>query len=659
ANHMNSRPVYSGLSIHWDHHPENSLQHYGSGTDAEQIRAYLRRVKPDVTQYHAIGCFGYASFPSEVAPVVPGLCGDPLKTWATVCAEEHVSFGCYAATFDCRSPGQVPEWRCVNHSGTVSSQYYCPNGPWTGDFLVPLLLEVMERYHPAHFWLDGVWLPAKREDYCYCEHCRSLFFKQYGHQMPSDPSAVDWIEIQEFHEQSLDNAISRISRTIKGNDPDIMLACNYLYFFKDVRKPRPDVDWLSWDALNTPNLHRASFESAYISTAGQPADIMIYEQGIVHWKPQLLRRPRTITQLKTEVATILAHGARVNLWHDPNPDGGIPPAKAELASQLAEFVRQRQNWCIDNNSVAEVVVLASRLDHLTDPQHQDKTVRAMQQLLQEAHIPCDIVHDDGMLNRLVQYHLVILPETTALNVDTAQWLHQYVMDGGSVLLIATELTGGDNRWLEILLGEDVKSIPTDFFGGQANWNGRTIELGHRRYQMTGSIRTVIPYTTGEAWLAELTLGDGIVLVICGEAATDYAETHWPPLRDLIASAARKALGKLPLVEMAGHPGIELVVNRRGSDLFVHLVNLTPGISFGAPSEVFFDEVPIYSNIALTVRPPQQPARITFMPDGVPLPHQVEALGSGEHANGCTLQIVVPELKHHVALRLENVYDSHE
>ena len=654
---MNRRRVYSALSIHWDHHPESLGQHYGKGTSSTEIRNYLRTVKPDITQYHALGCFGYASYPSIIAPVVPGLCGDPLATWSQVCLEENVGFGCYVASFDCQSPVDVVQWRCISRAGESSKQHFCTNGPWADEFFIPVLKEVIDRYHPAHFWFDGVWLPHKRDDYCFCEHCQIRFKTQFGHQMPADPTPVEWMEIQEFHEQSLDHAISHIARSIRRHDSNALLACNYLYFFKDVRKPLADVDWLSWDALNTPNLHRASFESAYISTAGQPADIMIYEQGIVHVKPQLLRRLRTATQLLTEASTILAHGARVCLWHDPRSDGSIPETKVEIAAKLAAFVRERQSWCIDNNSVAEVVVLASRLDHFVDPQHQDKTVRALQQLLQEAHIPADIVHDDGMLSRLVQYHLVILPETTALNLDTAQWLHQYVLDGGCVLLIATELTGWDTRWLDTLLGHTTLIHPTDDFGGEADWDGRVIELGHRRFSVEGNSRCLVPYTTGEAWLSELILGDGSILIIGGEAASDYAETHWPPLRDLIASAVRKGIGRLPLVEMAGHPGIELVLNRRGPDLYVHLVNLTPGLSFGAPSEVFFDEVPAYRDIALTVRPPQQASSIILLPHGTQPLDFIESRECNDPNNACTIGIVVPYLLHHSAICLKGVYED--
>ncbi len=658
---MNHQRVYKALCIHWDHHPESDAQHYGAGTDANQIRQYLQMVQPDVTQYHTIGCYGYASFPSHVAPVVPGLHNDPLRIWADTCSELGVPFGCYAAAFDCRSPVPVPQWRTVNRAGLISEHDYCPNGPWTEAFFIPFLLEVMDRYHPVHFWLDGVWLPSDRANYCFCEYCQQRFARQYGRSMPVSPAPSDWIDLQEFHERSLDEAVGRIGRTIKGHDPSILLACNSLYFFKDGRRPVPEVDWVSWDVLNTPNLHRASFESTYLSTVGKPADIMIYDQGIVRWQPDLLRRSRPLAQLYTEAGILLAHGIRVNLWHDPLPDGSILADKARIAQQVAHFVRQRQEWCVDNESFAEVAVLASRLDHLSNSHHQEMVVRAIQQALQEAHIPCDVVHDDVLLNRLVQYHLVILPETEALNLDTAQWLHQYVQDGGGLLIIAARPIEEPPHWHDALFGENMgfqfRTEPDGALKGEAGMqgtlsqDGEFVPLGHHRYDLLGNWRSLIPYTDETPALAELTIGDGRILIITGEVISEYAQSHWPPLRSWIARAVYNSIGSAQQVEMSGHPGIELVVNRRGNDLYVHLVNLTPGTSFGSSDEVFFDEVPTCRDIQLVVRPPRRPTDITLLPDQTSPPTRLVNGECRDTDERCTLYISIPELTYHCAIRL--------
>ena len=648
-----TRPsIYTALCVHWDHHPVDAAQHYGAGTSAEQIRRYLRAVRPDVTQYHTIGCMGYVNYASHIAPAVPGLVGDPLRVWSDVCAEEGIEFGCYAASFACGSPEPHPQWRCINRAGVVSEQDYCPNSAWTEEFFIPLLLEVMERYHPAHFWLDGVWLPG-RENACCCEHCQREFAQEFGRPLPVDPTPGDWLDLQPFYERSLDRAVSRIGRALRSRDPNIRLACNSLYYFKDLRMPVHEVDWLSWDVLNTPDLHKAAFESAYLQTAGKPADVMIYEQGIVRWQPRLLRRPRTLAQLKAEAGTILAHGCRVNLWHDPQPDGSLLPDKADMGRAVADFVRERQAWCVGNDSLAEVAILASRQDHALNPQRQDAVVRAAHQLLQEAHIPCDVVREDTLLNRLAQYQMVVLPEIGLLELDTAQWLHQFAMDGGCVLMIAASPTMDAQVWLEALLGREAGVKPAvmpepALERERIEWCGQPrscppLEIGHRRVSLAGDWQPLaVCQTDGSTWAGSLTVGEGSVLAIAGEALTDYAETHWPPMREAIAAVAREGVGDDPLVELAGAPGVEVVVNRRDSDLYIHLVNLTPGTSFGGPAELFFDDAPVYHDLTVTIRPPVLPTHVIAMPGDTPLRFTVD---------GDVVRVTAPELRDHVGLRL--------
>ena len=147
---MGKRHVYRALCVHWDHHPTLDTPHYGSGTDAEQNRRYLRTVRPDVTQYHTGGYKGYVNYQSKIAPVVPGLVGDPLSVWSRVCAEEGIPLGCYVASFGSYFPEPLPQWRCVNRAGVVSDLYYCPNGPWLDEYFIPLVREILVRYHPVH-----------------------------------------------------------------------------------------------------------------------------------------------------------------------------------------------------------------------------------------------------------------------------------------------------------------------------------------------------------------------------------------------------------------------------------------------------------------------------------------------------------------------------
>ena len=635
--------VYPGLCIHWDHHPgPEHTPHYGAGTSEDDIRSYLRRVRPDTVQYHTIGAWGYVSYPSTIAPTVPGLVGDPLATWSRVCREERVAFGCYAASFAAWYPEAVPRWRCMNRSGVVSEKDYCPNGPWTEEFFIPLLIEIMDRYHPSHFWLDGVWLPG-REDACYCEHCQRRFQEQYGRPLPEQPADADWTSLQDFYEASLDAAVARVGRAIKQHDPRVLLSCNSLYYFRSLRPPIPEVDWLSWDVLNTPNLHKAAFEATYLNTAGKPADIMIYENGIVHWKPELVRRPRLLAQLEVETGLLMANGLRLNLWHDPTPDGSISPVQADVAAPLAKFVRERQDWCVDNDSMAQVALLASYRQHCLEPEAQDRAIRAAHRLLQEAHVPCDIVREDTLLQRLAQYRLIVLPEVSALDLATARQLRDYAAKGGCILIVAAPSGTAASDWLGEILGPGVAFEPLPTGDAIVDWGERAVKVGGERFALSGNWQDLLMYD-GEAtpWLAERPIGDGRLFAITHTAFSDYAETHWPLLRDLVAHALRIGLQGEPLVEMEGKPGIFLGINRRGGDLYIHLVNMTPGICSDAADQLFFDEVPVYRNLDVLVRSPRPPQQVVSLPQEMPL-----EVSEQDDA----LRIVVPELRYHVGICL--------
>jgi len=127
---------YRGLCILWDHHPHGEDQNYGAGTSADEIRAYVRAVRPDFMQIQALGCFGYTSFPSRIGVPVQGLVGDPLAVWSKVCAEEGIAFGAYLAAYAGICPNARPDWNVVTRDGNASTGGYCSmaRGPMSSSF---------------------------------------------------------------------------------------------------------------------------------------------------------------------------------------------------------------------------------------------------------------------------------------------------------------------------------------------------------------------------------------------------------------------------------------------------------------------------------------------------------------------------------------------
>ena len=663
---MNTRRLYPGLCIHWDHHPHPDLTpRYGSGTDAGQIRRYLRQVRPDVVQCHAIGTFGYASFPSRHATPVPGLVGDPLATWKRICDEEGVRFGCYVSTFGHGRAAAEGRYHVEDRAGHTLRNWVCPNKPYLDEFLLPFLREVIERYGIAQLWMDGPSIPWNQKDECVCAHCRELYREWMGAEMPMAPGEEEWEDVGRFQERVLDRMYERILTAVHGASPELAVAFNFAGFFPDGRTLHPDIDWLSADALNSAELHKAPLHATFLASRGRPADVMLYERAGMDTPAAHKHALRPMAQAKAETSTILAHGMRLAFWQDPEPDGSISPQKAPTAAELARFVRARHRWTVDNASMAEVAVMYNNACRISELTRRNSAIAAAHQMLQEAHLPCDIVLDHVLLEGLARYRTVILTEMNRIAPQVAQAIRLFVERGGCFLFAPNEALCQGAAWLDTILGRGAGLSVAAPDAGRVTHNGTEVALGRRRYALAGAWNCRIPYREsdaswmvaprtyehivlppvrpGEAWLAEAKMGRGKVLAITSEVFSDYAERHHPGLRDLLAAAVRAGLDNRPMVELMGHPGVEVVLNRRGADMYVHLVNLTPGTCCNHHETVYFDEVPVYRDLRVTIRPPKPPASIALMP--------AEAALEGESSADGAITVTVPELEHHVALRL--------
>ena len=608
----NSNQVACAFAIHWDHHPTGPEQHYGAGTSATQIRSYLRRIRPDYTQFHALGQAGYAAFPSRIAPAVPGLVGDPVKTWCDACRAERTPFGLYVAAFACGFPRPAPRWQAQDRSGKTVPGWFCWNGPYLDEFLMPLLAELIERYQPGHFWLDGTWLPHLRELFCFCEHCRRRFQSDTGRRFPATSTEKDWRDYQNMMERSIDDAIRRVGDFLHGRTPPVFLAANTMYFFRDLRKPQT-VDWLSWDAVNGPDLDRTAFEAAYTATAGLPAEVVIFEHGIAPSKSFVIRlRPKA--QLLCEASLLLAHGVRVHLWHNPEEDGRIAPDAAPRAAALARFVRRRQRVSVGPDRASPVALLASRRQYDLDPARLDRALRAAHRLLREAHVPCDILREDTWRERRRLYRLCVLPEISALDPTVAKELRTHVEEGGRVLVVPAPLAQDAQPWNQSLLGAEIAPVPGRT--GTLRIGGETVPLEAPRYQLPEQCRTLLRLSGGEAWLTECRIGKGRLFALGSEVFTEYATHWWPKWRDVVGQVVRRCAGPGFPLRMKGWPNIDVVVRQDRRATYVHLVNVATANSHPGPSVLFFDVTPVSRDVRLSLRCAKRPSAVRVVPRGI-------------------------------------------
>lgn len=641
------------VAFDYNAHPL-AAERYGSGVPWERLREYLQSVRPDMALVQALGYWGWASFPSKVAPTPPGLTSDYVDTFCRVCRETGVRVGMYVESYQTVgnsrpfSEAERARWFQVNAQGRTSSTIFCPNSPFADEYLVPFCLEAIERYRPAAFWFDHV-----RTRPCYCQYCRAKYNALYGEDTPLPLDANRRAHMEMFSDASFTASLEHVSALLRQQDPDLVLCWSNANEQHYLRPVFAGSDWIASDPINPPNLMIARFDAAYRSTLGAPAHV---------WVPDLARfshsRQRPPELLRAEAATIVAHGLGMTMYHIPDPLGAFGLDKLASARVASEFIRSRADFCLGNESIPHVAEFASRAHNLRFAdrfQPKMKELYAMHELLSQNHIPCEVVNDDVLLKRLARYDLVTLGETRVIAPATAAALERYVENGGRVLMIGPaplvaepDALTAQSPPLFGLASSIGNRVARHFMDGRVAHVGRlvfpavTLPVVLRRVDVDGNeceplvvekkigrgfVRWLLADAVSEyggvpedtlrldggtksledtdAMLAGRNFGamgqslpnalpgsqrpGGIDVRLSGMTcdpaleSINYEDTplkdpvsgpviSHPHLRRFVGDVVRAALAERWLICSDAPAGVEFVVNRRGADLYVHLVN---------------------------------------------------------------------------------------
>ena len=586
-------------------------------TSPDEFRDYIRNAHPDMIELEALRGDGWAFFSSKVAAVSSRITGDPLATWAGICREEGVKVGMYVAVWACGDPLQTERWAEVDRDGNFKFAARCYNGSWADEYLIPFMLEIAERYSASHFWWDGSWIDREP---CYCGHCKQKFQRNYGYPLPLSPEGMQRHDLLEFRETSMAEGFKHVIEAVKEKYPAVKIAANSAFYFKDLRKPVA-VDWLSWDCINTADWRKVSFESTFLSTAGLPADIMIFENSRFYDKQNnYTPRFRPVAHLKSEASIILAHGLFYHLWQDPNPDGTMGRHKKRAAREIGEFVKERSDWCVGNESIAEVAIFASKKEHLLTSivdgaRHHwpgEFRIRGLHQILKEGHIPCEIIHDENLAERMERYRLIILPETTTIYEKTVNKLTSYVREKGGALLA---------------VGEPVEELRK--LTGVVSFSEEEGSVSSSHYDYDADLR-------------ETECEDGKVYLLPGSFISDYVSAEWNGSRDSVLNAVRKILAGSAQIEITAPSGVEVVINRKDDDVYIHFVNNVPGKIIHEEKERYLDEIVTLHDLDVKVRLTRKPKAICLMPSEQKIDFSYKS------GYGC---FSIPTLDYHLAARI--------
>ncbi len=147
--------VFFGL--HFDLHATEKDTELGRALTEEHLRSQLAKIRPDFVQCDGKGHPGYASYPTRVGVPSPGIVKDQLRIWRDVTREMGIPLVVhFSGIWDAAALKDHPAWGRVDRpGGERSPKMVCPLSPYTDDYMIPQLLEIVDMYDVDGFWVDG------------------------------------------------------------------------------------------------------------------------------------------------------------------------------------------------------------------------------------------------------------------------------------------------------------------------------------------------------------------------------------------------------------------------------------------------------------------------------------------------------------------------
>jgi hypothetical protein len=387
----------AGVTLHFDNHD----QLLGQGETAESLTAKLRGIPISLLEVSARS--GRVTYPSRIGVMRPGAAEfDTLAVWKKVAQNLGVKFGVYVDVMSDALTGAHPEWLREDAAGKRGERTCLRPGGYLEAAHIPMMEEIIARYHPDSLWFDGDWSMQLVD---YCEQCRRAWKARTGEAAPPT-SAKDstWPEWVRLETERLDQYKQKLANAIHASDQHTMYTGNWSWAIsaRDPRRPPDYVDTLSGDVGagdSKGSLYDARFSTLLLS--GQehtPYDIM----SAIYPKPI-----RSMARALQEGGLVMASGGTWFLWLNQVTD-----AQIENARRAANFVQQRREALGRSHSLNPVAVLLSESEWAYQRPvangFDSRSTRALAFALQDAGVAVDVVNESMLLERLPQYRAVFV-----------------------------------------------------------------------------------------------------------------------------------------------------------------------------------------------------------------------------------------------------------
>lgn len=280
---------------------------------------------------------------------------------------------------------------------------------------------------------------------CYCDACRTLFKKEFGHDLPPGPTWDQaWDDMLEFRYRTSQRFEKGLAAHIKKVNPKATVDFNYHgnppFSFEVGQRPvqhAGNSDFVTgetgvwgFSALGV-SLNAEFYRAA---TPGEPFQVAM-QRGVRMYHDQTTR---PLNDMRWELLTLLSHGAFVTIVDKTGLTGALDSiAYNRIGEAFADALSLREQF--GHKPVAEVgIYFSSRTRDWfgkDQPARYFQSVQGAQKACAYEHIPYGILLDENVsAEKLRAFPIVLLPNAAILSDREISLLHEYAEQGGNLIL---------------------------------------------------------------------------------------------------------------------------------------------------------------------------------------------------------------------------------
>ena len=462
--------------IHLDYHFPEWDPYIISAADGAGMIRKIAQTKTDMVVVYSKCHYGNAYYNTQIGHKHINLGEkDLLREWVTEARRQKLTvLAYYSVDRDAWTGQQHPSWRMKDADGRAVDEdryppewaamgFLCYNSPYR-DYVRQQVEEILQ-YQIDGFHFDMLWFGHSGK-VCYCEYCRTLFRKEYGIEMPVEPSWNDaWRKFLQFRYDSNARFCEELSQFIRRGSPHVSIMYNY-------HGTPPN----SWQEGMLPVKHRlnsdygtgegypmrfghhyASFMACFLANVkpGTPW------QGVTsrYTRNMSDKTVRPLADMDYEMMTYVSHGGMPLIVDTPEDDGNTldPVAYERFAILFKEVKDKAQYFGHEHLRQVGLYFSAKTRDWYgrEDPQRYFQAFVGAHRIMVESHIPVAFVFDEDVtLERLREFPLIYLAHTAILSTSEIELFRRYVSEGGRLIAtLDTSRFDGDKELSEFGLSD--------------------------------------------------------------------------------------------------------------------------------------------------------------------------------------------------------------